>query len=326
MGLDVPVGGLSGDPSWADWAMGGVWLCRHLPDDERARPLLEGAVQFCLDWLVEDGPWLTTSPSTSPENAFRTPTGSRALSTGSTMDLALVRDLFERYLRLVPDQSVANALARLPGATVAADGTLREWSHDAEPVDPRHRHLSHLVGLYPLAQIDPQGTPDLAAAAARTLDTRGPGSTGWSLAWKAALRARLGDGARWARCWPRPSDPHGTTDRSRVASCPTSSRRTRRSRWTATSGSSPRWSRPSCSRTPTTCASCRRCRPAGRRGAARCAGERRCRGRRDVVGWCPARGRAAPVGGRVRTVVHGTDRRTVRLVAGTAVRLEGWAA
>ena len=195
-GWALPVGGISGDPSWADWAMGGVWLCRHLPDDdgERVRRLLAGAVQFCLDWLVPDGARLTTSPSTSPENAFRTPAGPRALSTGSTMDLALVRDLFERYLELVPDPAVADALARLPRPTVAPDGTLREWSHDAEPVDPHHRHLSHLVGLYPLAQIDPETTPDLAAAAARTLDARGPGSTGWSLAWKAALRARLGDG------------------------------------------------------------------------------------------------------------------------------------
>jgi alpha-L-fucosidase 2 len=191
-GWALPVGGLTGDPSWADWAMGGVWLSRHLTG---RGPALDGAVQFCLDWVVPDGDALTTTPSTSPENAFRTPTGSRALSSGSTMDLALIRDLFERYLALTPDAAVADALQRLPRPSVAPDGTLREWSHDADPVDPHHRHLSHLVGLYPLAQIDPETTPDLAAAAARTLDARGPGSTGWSLAWKAALRARLGDGA-----------------------------------------------------------------------------------------------------------------------------------
>ncbi|GCE77278.1 glycosyl hydrolase family 95 catalytic domain-containing protein [Cellulomonas biazotea] len=214
-GWALPVGAGHGDPSWAHWWMGGVWLCRHLWDHadysgdlvflrEQAWPVLRGAAAFCLDWLVEapDGS-LTTSPSTSPENQFVLPSGAPgSLTTGATMDLALVRDLFERCLDTVAllglDDAIVRrlraALARLARPEVGPDGTVREWPHDLPAVDPHHRHLSHLVGLYPLHQVDVTTTPDLAAAAARSLDARGPGSTGWSLAWKTALRARLGDG------------------------------------------------------------------------------------------------------------------------------------
>lgn len=216
-GWAMPVGAGHGDPSWAHWWMGGVWLCRHVGEHadmtgdvdllrDRAWPLLRGAAEFCLDWLVEapDGT-LTTSPSTSPENTFVRPDGCPgALSTGATMDLVLVRDLFERCLdtvaRLGLDgeplvDRLVDALARLARPGVGPDGLLREWSHDAAAVDPHHRHLSHLVGVHPLGRVDVDDHPDVAAAATASLDARGPGSTGWSLAWKTALRARLGDGA-----------------------------------------------------------------------------------------------------------------------------------
>lgn len=219
-GWALPVGAGHGDPSWALWWMGGVWLCRHLWDHadfgaddvflrDEAWPLLRGAALFCLDWLVEtpDGS-LTTSPSTSPENQFRLPAadgtegGVGALASGSTMDLVLVRDLLERCLDTIDrldlddplEGRLRSTLARLATPDVGPDGLLREWAHGAPAVDPHHRHLSHLVGLFPLHQLDVEETPDLAAAAARSLDARGPGSTGWSLAWKTALRARLGDG------------------------------------------------------------------------------------------------------------------------------------
>lgn len=213
-GWALPVGAGRGDASWAQWSMGGVWLCRHLWDHadvtgdlaflrERAWPLLHGAAEFCLDWLVEapDG-GLTTSPSTSPENTFVLPGGrAGALTTGSTMDLVLVRDLLERCLDTLTlldlddplEPRLRSALHRLARPGVGPDGRMREWGHDDPAVDPHHRHVSHLVGLYPLAQVDVDDSPDLARAARASLDDRGPGSTGWSLAWKTALRARLGD-------------------------------------------------------------------------------------------------------------------------------------
>lgn len=233
-GWALPVGAGHGDPSWAQWSLGGVWLCRHLWDHadmtgdlgflrERAWPLLHGAAEFCLDWLVEapDGR-LTTSPSTSPENTFVRPGGGTgALTTGAAMDLVLVRDLLERCLDTVAlldlddpiEPRLRSALHRLAHPGVGPDGLLREWSHDAPAVDPHHRHLSHLVGLFPLAQVDVVDTPDLAQAARASLDARGPGSTGWSLAWKTALRARLGDGdavgALLAEAM-QPADPSST--------------------------------------------------------------------------------------------------------------------
>jgi alpha-L-fucosidase 2 len=119
------------------------------------------------------------------------------------MDIALIRALFERCLAAAGLLGLADpvcaeiraALPRLrpPGAT--ADGRLREWAVDHVEADPQHRHMSQLVTVYPLGQIDPASTPELATAAARVLDRRGPGAMGWSWAWKIALRARLGDAA-----------------------------------------------------------------------------------------------------------------------------------
>jgi alpha-L-fucosidase 2 len=220
-GWALPVGGGHGDPAWASWWMGGVWLCRHLWDHYEytldvdflrftAWPLLRGAASFCVDWLVatggdaddaEGGP-LVPSPSSSPENVRIRDGRPVALCAGSTIDVALVRDLLTHVIEAAElvgsgDPEVAEwltALARLPGTSVGADGLVREWPDDAPSVDAHHRHLSHLVDVYPLDRIRPDTTPELAAAAARSLDARGPGSTGWSMAWKAALRARLGDG------------------------------------------------------------------------------------------------------------------------------------
>jgi alpha-L-fucosidase 2 len=210
--------------------MGGVWLCQNLWDAYaftgdrallRARvwPLLRGAAEFCLDWLVEspDGS-LRTSPSTSPENAYVGPDGSpRSLGLTATSDLVLIRALFERCLTALAELGTADAqgtdaqgtdaqgtgalelelrdaLSRLPEPGVGADGRLREWSEDVADHEPAHRHLSALVALYPLELISRERTPDLAGAAERFLDARGPGAMGWSWAWKIALRARLGDG------------------------------------------------------------------------------------------------------------------------------------
>ena len=214
-GWALPVGMGHGNPSWAIWAMGGVWLAQHLWDHaeftqdlgflgDRAWPLLRGCAEFCLDWLVEgpDGA-LDTVPSTSPENLFLTRDGSaESLSSSTPMDVALIRALFTRCLTAADRlglggdpvcAEIRSALPRLRPTALTADGRLREWSDDVPELDPHHRHMSHLVAVFPLGRIDPDSTPPLADAARRTLDARGPGAMGWSWAWKIALRARLGD-------------------------------------------------------------------------------------------------------------------------------------
>ncbi|MDQ0373141.1 glycoside hydrolase family 95 protein [Cellulomonas humilata] len=201
------VGDGTGDPSWACWPFGGVWLARHLVDhhdftgDPVDLSVVLGAARFVLDWLVElpDGT-LGTRPSTSPENTFVAPDGLPAsVTTSTTADLAMARDLLESVVRLggPPDllAEASAALARLPTERVAPDGRLAEWRDDVEDVEPEHRHQSHLFRVHPGTSIDPDQAPDLARAALATLDARGPDSTGWSLAWRLNLRARLRDPA-----------------------------------------------------------------------------------------------------------------------------------
>jgi len=227
-GWSLPVGRGHGDPAWAAWWMGGAWLARHLWDRYEYTadvavlrdvwPMLRGAAAFVVDWLVPDGDLLVPSPSSSPENDRLVDGRAVGLVAGSTVDVALARDVVAHALEgartLGLDDPLVGrwtaALARLPRPAVGADGLLREWPDDAPARDPHHRHLSHLVGLYPLDELladaaasreGPSGGTvttvgrDVAEAVRASLDARGPGSTGWSMAWKAALRARLGDDA-----------------------------------------------------------------------------------------------------------------------------------
>lgn len=214
----LPAGEGDADPCWSAWPMGSVWLARHVWDhydftrdldllERTGWPLVREAGRFALGWLVElpDGT-LGTAPSTSPENHFTAPDGApAAVGISTTADLVLVTDLLERGLEMldalagrgvddVPWRTQAQAaLARLPGERVGPDGRLAEWSDDPDEPEPGHRHTTHLVGVYPGSRIDPVTAPKLAAAARRTLDARGPRSTGWALAWRLALRARLLD-------------------------------------------------------------------------------------------------------------------------------------
>jgi alpha-L-fucosidase 2 len=228
-GWSLPVGAGRGDPAWASWWMGGAWLCRHLWDryeytlDEDVLrelwPLLRGAAAFVLDWLVEVDGVLVPSPSSSPENVRVRDGREVALCAGSTMDVALAGDLLSHCLEAVDvlgvDEPLAprwlDAVSRLPRPEVGPDGLLREWPDGAPAADPHHRHLSHLVGLYPLDELvdDPW---DLTEAARASLDSRGPGSTGWSMAWKAALRARLGDGTAVGEALAEALTPAGPPD------------------------------------------------------------------------------------------------------------------
>ncbi|MFI5731420.1 glycosyl hydrolase family 95 catalytic domain-containing protein [Kribbella sp. NPDC051587] len=208
----VPV---DGNPKWSNWPMAGTWLVRHLWDHyaftgdrdflEQAWPVLRGAAEFCLDWLTElpDGS-LGTSPSTSPENEFVAADGEPAsVTVSSTMDLALIADLFDQCVEtasvlgltdVLVDQFAA-ARKRIPDPSIGSRGQLQEWAADLPEQEPHHRHMSHLIGLHPGDLITPDSTPELAAAATRTMDLRGDEATGWSLAWKINLRARLRDGA-----------------------------------------------------------------------------------------------------------------------------------
>ena len=215
-GFALPAGEGDADPCWSFWPLGAAWLCRHVWDhydfgrdlDRLARdwPVVRSSVEFYLDWLVRgpDGSWATL-PSTSPENKFVHDGAAAALTRSSSSDLVLIRDLFERSLdmldvldgRVADDvefrRRVRSVLSALPAERVDAIGRLAEWMTDVEEVDREHRHTSHLVSVYPLARVTPHQDPVLARASLATLDARGPHSTGWALAWRMALRARLRD-------------------------------------------------------------------------------------------------------------------------------------
>ena len=207
--MATPVGLGTGDPSWANWTMGGAWLSTHLWEHylytrdraalERDYPVLKGAAQFCIDWLVEKDGRLVTSPGTSPENRYVTPDGFHGATLyGATADLALVRECVTdalqaaRTLGVDPDfaNEAESVLVRLRPYQVGAAGTLQEWYHDWPDEDPRHRHQSHLIGVYPGHQIE---SGPFAEAALKTLQTRGFETTGWSCGWRINLYARLGD-------------------------------------------------------------------------------------------------------------------------------------
>ncbi|MFI6094652.1 glycosyl hydrolase family 95 catalytic domain-containing protein [Lentzea sp. NPDC051213] len=212
--LTTPVGEGGGDPAWSNWPMAAAWLCRHLWEHyaftgdvdwlrDHAWPVLRGAAEFCLHWLISRDGRLTTAPSTSPENHYLTEDGTPvAVGAGATMDLALTADLFANLLEAAEVLGVRDDVVdsireiELPPPPVGSDGRLLEWADEVVEAEPGHRHLSHLFGLYPGAQIDPRLSLGLAEAAERALAARGDAGTGWSLAWKAALWARLGDGDR----------------------------------------------------------------------------------------------------------------------------------
>ncbi|MFP5041720.1 glycosyl hydrolase family 95 catalytic domain-containing protein [Parasediminibacterium sp. JCM 36343] len=213
--LSNPVGDFGkGDPKWANWAMGANWLSRHgwehylFTGDKQflqkeAYPLLKGAAEFTLDWLVKDssGHWVT-APATSPENDFYDGDKKAAMSIATTMDMGIVRDVFHNTIAAAKTLNVDKAfcetlndrLNNLYPFQIGSKGNLQEWYKDFGDVDPHHRHTSHLYALHPAREISPLSTPDLAAAARKTLEMRGDGGTGWSLAWKVNMWARLLDG------------------------------------------------------------------------------------------------------------------------------------
>jgi alpha-L-fucosidase 2 len=221
----------------ADWGAtttGSAWLCQHLWDHylftgdkkflETAYPLMKGSALFYLDMLIEEpsNQWLVTAPANSPENAFVMPDGRKAhLTVGPTFDNQLLRHLFnttrEAANLLGVDAELQRELAekgaRLPPTRIASDGRIMEWLYEYPEADRHHRHISHLWGLYPGNEITEEKTLRLVVAARKTLDARGDGGTGWALAHKLALWARIGDGDRASDILRSLLKPAGGTDR-----------------------------------------------------------------------------------------------------------------
>jgi alpha-L-fucosidase 2 len=198
---------------WGMWPTGGAWLCIVLWDHydySRDRiylaeiyPILRGAVEFFLDTLVEEPKhkWLVTCPSVSPENVHP---GGVTICAGPTMDQQILRDLFAHWVEAseilgvdapLRDQ-VSEVVSRLAPNQIGSAGQLQEWLEDWDMQAPEmnHRHVSHLYGVFPSSQITIERTPALAAAARRSLEIRGDEATGWGIAWRLNLWARLGEG------------------------------------------------------------------------------------------------------------------------------------
>ncbi len=197
------------------WPTGGAWLCKHLWDRwdyhrdtaylADIYPVLRDASLFFLDTLqVEKGTgYLISSPSISPENHHP---GGTSLCAGPTMDQQIIRDLFTNTAaaaeRLGRDAGLREEIlavrARLAPNEIGSTGLLKEWREDWDEQAPEqnHRHVSHLYGAYPSDQITMRTTPALAEAAKASLSRRGDISTGWAIAWRLNLWARLGDGDR----------------------------------------------------------------------------------------------------------------------------------
>lgn len=198
------------------WPMGAAWLSLHLWEHYRftmnadflrgAYPTMREAALFLVDYMVETPSGeLVTCPSVSPENSYILPNGeSGVLCAGPSMDTQIIRELFaavlesESILDVPADEALGpeleRVLAKLPQPKIGRYGQLQEWYEDYEEEEPGHRHISHLFALHPGSQITPGDTPELAAAARRTLERRlanGGGHTGWSRAWIINLWARL---------------------------------------------------------------------------------------------------------------------------------------
>ena len=205
------ISGVVDGAAWGMWPMGSAWLTQHLWEKylysgdveflKSIYPVMKSACDFYQDFLVEEPvhKWLVVSPSISPENS---PAGRPSLCAGATMDNQLLFDLFTKTLRaaelLGEDNAIKNGyqkvIDRLPPMQIGRFGQLQEWMEDLDNPNDKHRHVSHLYGLYPGNQISPYSNPELFEAARTTLIHRGDVSTGWSMGWKVNFWARLLDG------------------------------------------------------------------------------------------------------------------------------------
>ena len=208
-----PVGEKRESPMWANWNLGGAWLVNTLwehyqftQDKQYLKtlvyPLMKGAATFCLRWLVDNPRMpgeLITAPSTSPENEYVTDKGYHGVTCyGGTADLAIIRELFINTItagKILGERNkeMEKALARLHPYTIGHMGDLNEWYYDWDDRDFKHRHQSHLIGLYPGNHLT---DADLQKAAEKTLEIKGDETTGWSTGWRINLWARMKNGEK----------------------------------------------------------------------------------------------------------------------------------
>lgn len=216
-------------PTWGTFTVGGAWLCTHLWEHyqytmdknylKEAYPLIEGSVQFFMDFLVPhpNGKWLVTNPSTSPENfpdgggnkpyfdevtaGFREGT---TICAGSSIDMQILYDLFGYFSEASKVlginspfvEQVKSARNKLVPPQIGSDGSLQEWTEDWRSLEKNHRHFSHMYGLYPGKVLYEKRTPALIESYKKVLNERGDDGMGFSRAWKMALWSRLNDGER----------------------------------------------------------------------------------------------------------------------------------
>ena len=205
---------VSGMACYLFWNVSGAWLCRHLYDyylytldnsflKSTAYPVIRESVRFYLSQLEDsDDGYRIIFPSTSPENRYKYREGLTAVSETAEMTMSAVRELFGNYLKTVSILNISDDLTaqvreeypRLRPIMIGKDGRILEWYGEHEESEIRHRHISHLYALHPGTEITPLKTPQLAEACKKTLAARGDESTGWSIAWKTNMYARLWDG------------------------------------------------------------------------------------------------------------------------------------
>jgi len=208
---EAPSGGICG---FGMWNMSSGWFCRHLWEhylytqdmdflEKKAYRLTEGAVRFYLGYLQPYNDYLVTIPSTSPENCFiGSDREAHSCYMASAMDIGILRDLFGNYLEMCRIlkkgelvKETKEALEKLPPYQIGKHGQLQEWFEDFEEREVTHRHVSHLYGLYPANVINKEETV-LRDACEKVLERRSDDGSGWCIAWKASLWARLGRGNR----------------------------------------------------------------------------------------------------------------------------------
>ena len=196
------------------WVMGGAWLALHIWEQyqftldtdflrENYDVMREAAI-FVMDYLVEDGDYLVTCPTLSPENTYILPNGEKGvMCKGATMDNQIIRELLNACISAEETLGTAEITARakevlgkIKPDSVGKYGQVMEWNEDYEEEEPGHRHMSQLFGLYPGSTIN-KSTPELFDAAKKTIERRlssGGGHSGWSRAWIINMYARLGEG------------------------------------------------------------------------------------------------------------------------------------
>lgn len=207
-----PVGrGNGGSYIFAFWNMSSGWMASQLFDEYEYTldketlkniiyPIMKESADFYLDIMYEEDGKLMICPSTSPENTFLVDGEGYASAKTTMMSASILYDLFTKLSKACKILGIENNYEEIKEKLffpeILKDGRLPEWSEDLPERDPEHRHVSHLYGLHPADIITPDNTPKLADACRKSLNTRGDVGTGWSLAWKVNLWARLKDGNR----------------------------------------------------------------------------------------------------------------------------------